>query len=69
MAMEFVPGRTLGGRIGQGLAAREALEYAVQMADALTAAHAAGIVHRDIKPSNIIVNDKGLAKVLDSVSK
>src|SRR4030095_1752350 len=49
----------------KGLPVREALKYAVQMADALATAHAAGIVHRDIKPGNIMVNDKGLIKVLD----
>jgi len=51
IAMECVPGRTLGELIGRkGLPVAEALKYAVQMADALAAAHDAGIVHRDLKP-------------------
>ena len=66
MAMEFVAGRTLGELIGRkGLPIGEALKYAVQIADALAAAHGAGIVHRDLKPANIMVSDKGLVKILD----
>lgn len=66
IAMEFVDGKTLNDLIGrQGLKTGETLHYAVQIADALAAAHAAGIVHRDIKPSNIMVSGKGLVKVLD----
>jgi serine/threonine protein kinase len=54
--MEFVEGKTLHDCIGRkGLPVREALKYAVQIADALAAAHAAGIIHRDIKPGNIMV--------------
>ena len=66
MAMEFVPGKTLQQRIGRkGLPLAEALRYLAQVADALSAAHAAGIVHRDLKPSNIVVSDNGLVKLLD----
>ena len=66
MVMEFVAGKTLDRLIGhKGLRAGEALHYAVQMADALATAHGAGIIHRDIKPGNLMVNDKGLLKVLD----
>jgi serine/threonine protein kinase len=66
MAMEFVPGRTLDHVIPRhGLGLKEMLDYAVQIAEALAAAHAAGIVHRDLKPANVIVTDHGQLKVLD----
>jgi serine/threonine protein kinase/Tol biopolymer transport system component len=66
IAMEFVAGRGLDRLIArQGLRAPEALRIAVQIADALAAAHAAGIIHRDLKPRNIMVTDSGLVKVLD----
>ena len=66
MVMEFVSGKTLVDLIPKGgLRAPQALKYGVQMADALSAAHAAGIVHRDIKPGNVMVTDSGLVKVLD----
>ena len=66
LVMEYVIGETLQKRIGRrGLPLKEVLSFAIQIADALTAAHAAGIVHRDIKPGNIIVNENGLIKVLD----
>jgi Tol biopolymer transport system component/tRNA A-37 threonylcarbamoyl transferase component Bud32 len=66
IAMEYIPGRTLDSLIGsRGLPLPTALKYAVQMADALAVAHAAGVVHRDLKPANVMVSDRGLVKVLD----
>ncbi len=64
--MEYVEGRSLDTLIGRkGLKLGDALEYAVQIADALAKAHSAGIIHRDLKPANVIVSDDGRAKVLD----
>jgi serine/threonine protein kinase len=66
MVMEFVSGKTLVDLIPKGgLRVSQVLKYAVQMADALQAAHNAGIVHRDLKPGNVMVTDSGLVKVLD----
>jgi serine/threonine-protein kinase len=66
MVMEYVAGRTLNDLIPKGgLRVPQALKYALQISDALNAAHAAGIVHRDLKPANIMVTDSGLIKVLD----
>jgi len=66
IAMEYVAGDTLDHLIGRkGLRIRDVLKYAVQIADALAAAHAAGIVHRDLKPSNVIVTPQGAVKILD----
>ncbi|MBZ5625683.1 MAG: serine/threonine-protein kinase [Acidobacteriia bacterium] len=64
--MEYVAGRTLDQVVPRrGLRLGEALKYAVQIADAMSAAHRAGIIHRDLKPSNIMVMDHGRVKVLD----
>ncbi len=66
IAMEYVDGKTLGELIPRkGMRLSDTLKYAVQIADALATAHAAGIVHRDLKPANVMVADKGLVKVLD----
>jgi len=66
ISMELVRGRTLEALIPRaGMRLGEALKIAVQVADALTAAHAAGVVHRDLKPGNIMVTEEGQAKVLD----
>jgi dienelactone hydrolase/predicted Ser/Thr protein kinase len=66
MVMEYVEGRSLDRLIASGpLPVDQALDYAVQLAAALAAAHAAGIVHRDIKPANIMVTEAGHVKVLD----
>ena len=66
IAMELVAGETLRQLINaRHLDLRKALEYLVQAADALAAAHAAGIIHRDLKPDNVMVAEAGYAKVLD----
>ena len=66
IAMEYVVGSSLAHLLGRSrLKIEDGLKYAVQIADALAAAHAAGILHRDLKPANIMVTDKGSIKVLD----
>ena len=66
LVMECMEGRTLAERIHAGVfPAEELIELAIQMADALDAAHSKGIVHRDIKPSNIFLLSRGEIKMMD----
>ncbi|HEX8423764.1 MAG TPA: protein kinase, partial [Pyrinomonadaceae bacterium] len=65
IATEFVTGKTVRDLIDDGLKMRDALAIATQVAEALGAAHNAGVLHRDIKPENIMVRPDGYVKVLD----
>ncbi len=66
IASEYVEGTTLRQKLGNGrLELNSALDISIQIASALAAAHASGIVHRDIKPENVIVRNDGIVKLLD----
>jgi len=65
LVMEFLDGQTLAARLAKGALLRaQALEYAVQIAQALARAHSEGIIHRDLKPGNVIITESGV-KLLD----
>src|SRR5271156_723158 len=66
IAMEYVEGSTLQQMLRNGpMTIDDALRYSIQVADAMSVAHAANIVHRDLKPANVMVTARGLVKILD----
>jgi serine/threonine protein kinase/tetratricopeptide (TPR) repeat protein len=66
IVMEYLEGESLRARIVRGeIPAREAVQYAMQIADAVAEAHRKGVIHRDIKPENVVVSPAGRVKVMD----
>jgi len=66
VVMQFLEGETLRTRLGSGpIGIRKAVEYAIQIAHALAAAHDRGIVHRDLKPENVFICEDGRLRILD----
>ena len=66
VVMELIDGRPLSDQLAEGrLPIREVVEIAVQVGDALAAAHEAGVIHRDLKPQNIVLTSGGRAKIVD----
>ena len=66
IVMEHIKGKSLESLIGRkGLAMADLLRWAIQISEALSAAHSAGVLHRDLKPGNVMITDQGLVKLLD----
>jgi len=65
IASELIEGETLRQRLARDINQQDALEFAIQIANALVAAHEKGIIHRDIKPENVMIREDGYVKTLD----
>jgi serine/threonine-protein kinase len=67
ISMEYFPSHTLSGEIpdNKPMKFEKALQFSMDMATGMAVAHQAGVIHRDLKPANILVNDKGLLKIVD----